>query len=715
MKTIFRKIKISQKLLILSAAFSLPIAVLLFFVINGYNHDISFSQKEIYGNKLLEPLSNILLNIENHQKYNMLYQTVRNDDTLSNKLSIDALISEMDISTNRIRESFSRLIDANDKYGRYIRTLPSDLEIIGEKDIIPQSISKKWSVLLDNWQNYDPEITNEMYDEISNNIISLIRYIGNKSNLILDLDLDSYYLMDVSLLVMPSMHKKLNDLMMLTTYIGLTDSISKQDIIRIVFLSNSIQDEYRKRINDGVKVSISEDINYYDYSITLQKELPETLLKYDKALENYFVLLNDLMKVNNQIDFDDLYSSTQKVIHSGSLFWNKVFEELDILLQQRIDDHKSKKLLSILISAIALVFAIGMVLYISRSITQPLKALERIAKDIAQGNINNAINDFEESKSKHLRLKNGEDLQKMEPNDELLIVFSAIERMTANLDSLLKQVQLSGREVSDSAGSISESARDLESTIAQQVSSTNEVNATSKEISSTSRDLAETMNNVSDMVTNASDLAVSGINNLTEIKSIMLELKHETGEISDKLVLINSKTENISAIITKITKVANRTNLLSLNAAIEAEKAGEQGAGFSVVAREIRLLADETSVAALDIEEMITETQKAVKDGVIAVESYTDKTNRSSSTIASISEEMSGLISHINDLVPKFNSVNEGMQIQSEGADQIKEAMQQLNESATYTKDALMKFRQITDVLTETLNNMNNELSKFKI
>jgi methyl-accepting chemotaxis protein WspA len=368
-----------------------------------------------------------------------------------------------------------------------------------------------------------------------------------------------------------------------------------------------------------------------------------------------------------------------------------------------------------MISAIALIFAVIMVLYISRSITQPLKALERIARNVAQGNIKQAIQDVQDSKTEHLKLKGTEDLQRMDPNDELLIVFCAIEKMTANLDSLLKQVQLSGREVSHSADSISESARDLESTIAEQVSSTNEVNATSKEISSTAKDLAETMGKVSQMVTNASDLAFSGISNLTDIKSIMLELKNETGEISDKLELINSKTENISAIITKITKVANRTNLLSLNAAIEAEKAGEHGTGFSVVAREIRLLADETSVAALDIEEMITETQKAVRDGVVAVESYTEKTNRSSSTIASISEEMSGLISHINDLVPKFNSVNEGMQIQSEGADQIKEAMEQLNESARYTKDALMKFRKITDVLTETLGYMNNELSKFQI
>jgi methyl-accepting chemotaxis protein len=715
MKTLFRKLKISQKLLILSAAFSLPIAVLLYFVITGYNHDIYFTQKEIYGNKLLEPLTDALIDIEKHQKYSMLYHAIRDDEKIKHKLSMDALTSEMDLINSKIKESFSKLIGANEKYGSHINTLATDLQLIGEQEIVPETISKKWFELSENWKNIDQEAANTKYDDIGENITSLIKYIGNKSNLILDPDLDSYYLMDISLLIMPVMQMELNDLMLKSSLIGLRDSLTKQDILSLVYISGSIQDDYRKRISSALDVAITEDKNYYEQSSSLQKELPEAHSKYEKELDLFFEILDILINEQSKINFDKLLTSTESVMDSGSIFWSKVFDELDILLEQRIDDHRYKRLISVMISAIALIFAVVMVLYISRSITQPLKALERIARNVAQGNIKQAIQDVQDSKAQNLKLKNSEELQKMDPNDELLIVFCAIERMTANLDSLLNQVQLSGREVSDSANSISESARDLESTIAQQVSSTNEVNATSKEISSTAKDLAQTMGKVSEMVTNASDLAFSGISNLTDIKSIMLELKNETGEISDKLELINSKTENISAIITKITKVANRTNLLSLNAAIEAEKAGEHGTGFSVVAREIRLLADETSVAALDIEEMIIETQKAVRDGVVAVESYTEKTNRSSSTIASISEEMSGLISHINDLVPKFNSVNEGMQIQSEGADQIKEAMEQLNESARYTKDALMKFRRITDVLSETLGNMNNELSKFQI
>ncbi len=85
----------------------------------------------------------------------------------------------------------------------------------------------------------------------------------------------------------------------------------------------------------------------------------------------------------------------------------------------------------------------------------------------------------------------------------------------------------------------------------------------------------------------------------------MQRLADATGSISAKLGVVREKASGINSVVTTITKVADQTNLLSINAAIEAEKAGEAGRGFLVVAREIRRLADQTAVATLDIEQMV--------------------------------------------------------------------------------------------------------------
>lgn len=712
MNTLFKKMKISGKLFISGAAFALPIAVLLYYVISGFNNDIYFTQKEIYGNKYLKPLSSALTNIDKHQRLCYIFNYLNNKEQ-PDKVDIEVFANEMEICEKEISAAFEELYEVNQKYGDHLETSPADLHKTGREEINPSTIAQKWNDLATKCENMAPHELNERHMMINKDVLSLIRYIGNKSNLILDPDLDSYYMMDISLLVMPMMQKKINQLIIGSVSPIFSDSVSKEKILNLAHISGSIEDDYWERIQEGLDVVYTEDKNYYGLSNTLHEELPKAYSDFDSSLDELFKYVNILINEKSEgVYFNNFRDAGNVALSKGKIFWDTVLLELDKLLEKRIENYQNKRTIAVLISAVALIFAVILVLYVSGSITKPLKALENIAGKISSGNIGEAKKEVQISKEKVLKTLNNNN-EKSKMRDETLIVFSAIEIMTENLDSLIYQVQRSAREVSDSAGSITESARDLESSIAQQVSSTNEVNATSKEISSTAKNLAETMNTVSEMATNASALASSGIENLNEMKSIMNLLQSETDDISEKLELINSRTENISDIITKITKVANRTNLLSLNAAIEAERAGEQGAGFSVVAREIRLLADETSVAALDIEDMITETQKAVKEGVSSVESYTEKTNKSSETIASISDEMTEMISHINEIVPKFNSVNDAMQSQSEGADQIKEAMQQLNESAGYTKDALVKFKEINDMLSETLKNMQNELSKF--
>src|SRR6202007_2042888 len=99
------------------------------------------------------------------------------------------------------------------------------------------------------------------------------------------------------------------------------------------------------------------------------------------------------------------------------------------------------------------------------------------------------------------------------------------------------------------------------------------------------------------------------------MEETMRHVMEAATSINAKLSVLNEKAGNINQVVITITKVADQTNLLSLNAAIEAEKAGEYGRGFAVVATEIRRLADQTAVATYDIEQMVKEIQSAVAAG----------------------------------------------------------------------------------------------------
>jgi len=168
-------------------------------------------------------------------------------------------------------------------------------------------------------------------------------------------------------------------------------------------------------------------------------------------------------------------------------------------------------------------------------------------------------------------------------------------------------------------------------------------------------------------------------------------------------------------VVTTIVKVADQTNLLSLNAAIEAEKAGEYGKGFAVVAVEVRRLADQTAVATYDIEQMVREIQSAVSAGVMGMDKFSEEVRRGIGEMAQMGDQLSQIIQQVQALAPRIQMVNEGMQAQSTGAEQINQALVQLGEASSQTVDSLRQAGAAIDELNQVANNLRVGVSRFKV
>lgn len=299
--------------------------------------------------------------------------------------------------------------------------------------------------------------------------------------------------------------------------------------------------------------------------------------------------------------------------------------------------------------------------------------------------------------------------------DEIGQLSMSFNKLMDNLSDLIVQIQKSGIQVTTSTTQIAASARQLESTAAEQAASTNEVVATTKEISAISQELVNTMGEVAQGADDTANLASAGRDGLRGMDDTMRQLSDSTKSIASKLGTINAKTANINSVMTTITKIADQTNLLSLNAAIEAEKAGEYGLGFSVVAREIRRLADQTAVATLDIEQMVGEMQSAVSAGVMEMDKFSTQVNNGVGEAARIGAQLEQIIERVQQFAPRYSMVNEGMQSQAQGAKQIKEAMVQLGEAADQTASSLREFNSATEQLNQAARGLQNQVSRFKV
>jgi methyl-accepting chemotaxis protein WspA len=278
--------------------------------------------------------------------------------------------------------------------------------------------------------------------------------------------------------------------------------------------------------------------------------------------------------------------------------------------------------------------------------------------------------------------------------------------------ALARRIQKSVVQITTSATQIAASGKELEATVAEQLASTNEVTATSHQIASTSQGLVQTMDVVGAMAQATANAANDSQAELTAMENVMRQLSEATISISSKLGVMNNKAGNINNVVVTITKVADQTSILSLNAAIEAEKAGEYGAGFAVVAREIRRLANQTAVATLEIEQIVKDMQAAVTVGVMEMDKFNKSVTNSVDRVSKISGQIGDVISKVQSLPPQFEQVKHDIEEQSGGALQISEAMEQLSQASEQTADALRETNQALDQLDDAARGLQAAITQ---
>jgi methyl-accepting chemotaxis protein WspA len=290
-----------------------------------------------------------------------------------------------------------------------------------------------------------------------------------------------------------------------------------------------------------------------------------------------------------------------------------------------------------------------------------------------------------------------------------------LERMFDNLRALLLKIQQAGIQVTTSATEIAASARQQEATGVEQAQTSVEILSTTKEISANSAQLLKTMQEATRVADYTTAATADAQGNLHRMDDTMQGMVTATDSINAKLAALSEKASNINSVLATITKVADQTNLLSLNAAIEAEKAGEAGRGFSVVATEIRRLADQTSVSTWDIEQMLKEMQSAVSASVMGMDKFSEEIRRSVGEVRQVTSQLSGVMDEVRKLAPQFDQVLQGMQSQAVGAQQITETMMQLSEASQQAVDSLKSTSEAVHQLQYAAGDLQSGVATFAV
>ncbi|OHY72576.1 methyl-accepting chemotaxis protein [Marinobacter sp. AC-23] len=325
--------------------------------------------------------------------------------------------------------------------------------------------------------------------------------------------------------------------------------------------------------------------------------------KVTAALESYtneFQNVVNLIKASGQLS-QDMVTTARRVTESANGL-------REVQVSKMEADHKKARTLIFGATAAAVLLGILMAYLITRAITSPINHAVSIASEVASGNLSVHIDNSRK--------------------DEIGRLMAALATMVSGLRELVRSIESGATNIAASAEELSTVTSQTSDGINRQKQETDQVATAMNEMTATVADIARNAEQAFTIASDATSQATKGEHEVKETVNQVNSLSQEVSQSMEIIQGLQAETANIGTVLDVIKSVAEQTNLLALNAAIEAARAGEQGRGFAVVADEVRSLAQRTQSSAQEIEALVTTLQSSAKNSVSAMESSASLASR---------------------------------------------------------------------------------------
>lgn len=619
---ILNKLKFYQKFIIIGMILIVPLTIFAFLVIDRNYKELLDNEMQNEGASYNELYKDLLQGVQSIRALSVAIQST--DDT--------SLQEDLQEKTQYVGEIFRKL-QAFEEQAKY------DYGVEGEIS----TLEEQWTSLQQtNWTSAGQIISN--YSTLTTDIIEVITQISNNSGLLLQDDRETFKLVYPVGITLPQLIENIELLSsngMGVLQQGVDQSQRQSAMIDLYYPTMaSLQD-----LNDDLQIAFKDPY--------LKAKIEDAYLEFEKNTNAHFFYLGKLSEQGISDESADQYVEiASATIDSAFAFYDVSLQTVKEL-ETKQEDQLSKQTLFVFLTGIVIVLLavyifIGLFLAIKNSVRQ----LETSTKAVADGDLTTTIS--------------------LNTRDEMHRIEVSFNEMVGSLNGLVKEISTSAESLAASSEELNASAEETTASVEHVTSSVSEmtnnvevqttgINGTTEaldEMSTGIERIAENSNRVSQLTREAMDYAQDGNHSveqsMNQMATIQQTVEHSSAMIRD----LNNRSKEIDSIISVITNISDQTNLLALNAAIEAARAGEHGKGFAVVADEVRKLAEQSRESATQIAGLIQAIQKDTINSVTIMERVNQDVAVGIETTEDTAHKFARILHSMETLSPEMEEIS---------------------------------------------------------
>ena len=656
-----------KKMAVIAAVFLIPLTVSFVLLVSEINKKIDASNDEIQGLEYIKSLHKLYQHIPEHRGMVNAFrngQTSYKDKITSKRKEISADIAAIDVYDTSLGKKFNTS-------GHW------------------REIKNEWQQLLTDSSNSPNAPIFKQHTKLIHKIYDLFDQISVGSGLELDPQLDTDFIIHALVYDLPRLSENLAQAHFIAAEIATQNppDISEQN--RLDSLLGQIEDD-RVATHDSLA-------NAFENDPTLSSQLNTVLDKRHRSFQAFTAVLKKELLQNNDIEHDpsQLADLANQAIDSNNQLYNDLVPVLRNLLNQRNNGMKMERME--LIGTMFIVIAIVLYLFAGfyRSIMDVIQNLVNATNQIAQGDLTVKVTS--------------------NANDESKQIVDSLNHMTEHLNKVMVQLSSNSSMLAAASEELSATTSQARTNTNEQQSQTEQIATAMNEMSSTIKEIASHAELLAAEVRNADSDTQAGKQVISETISSINKLAEGVGNAAAVVHQLTQSSEEIGSVLTVIKSVAEQTNLLALNAAIEAARAGEQGRGFAVVADEVRTLASRTQDSAEQIQKMIDNLQQHTKEAADVMATEQENAQNMSQYTESATQSIDNIVNSMTRISDMSTHVASAAEEQGLVSDEINRNVTQVSDLSTQNMDGSEQISTASHDLARLAAELETIVKRFKV